>query len=75
VAEYKVWVQMEQCPDNELEHLGEHLGLEEDYANIGLPDCLGVFETPEQAAAFIRSLPGWVSNGSDYREGADWEPS
>ena len=56
---YKVWVQVEAIDEEA-----------DSFENEGLPDCLGEFDTFEEAAAFIRALPGWTfyKEGSDYRE-------
>jgi hypothetical protein len=56
---YKVWVQVERIerwPDGD-----------EQYADIGLPDPLGRFDSLGEAQSFIRSLPGWYPDGSDNR--------
>ena len=56
---YKVWVQVERIA------LSRDT---ESYDNIGLPDTLGRFDTLAEAKAFIRDLPGWDPEGSDYRD-------
>lgn len=64
LIEYKVWVHIEKRVDP-----GD--GGEDTYEDVGLPDCLGRFETFKLAAVHIRSLPGWehmFPGTSDYRE-------
>ena len=59
--QFFVWVQVErQGPAND-----EH----EEHDDVGLPDKLATFSTFGEAAAFIRTLPGWEMYGdtSDYR--------
>ena len=61
--EFHVWVQVER------EGPGD-----DEYENEGLPDKLTTFDTFEEAAAFIRTLPGWfgrVAETSNYRERAE----
>jgi hypothetical protein len=60
-AYYKVWVQVERIDEDA-----------DTYEDVGLPDPLGVFDTLEEAAVFIRMLPGWERNSaadSDLRVG------
>ena len=52
---FRVWAQIEQIDDEP-----------EKFTNQGLPDPLGDFETLEEAQEFLRSLPGWDSDGSDH---------
>lgn len=51
-TEYKVWVSVER--------IKEYDG-DEQYDDMGAPDCLGGFDTFKQACAFVRSLPGGTS--------------
>ena len=65
---YKVWVQVEKIVDPE--EGGDYI-----YEQVGLPDCIGEFDTFRQATAHIRSLPGWEymfpAFTSDYQEESD----
>lgn len=59
---FRVWVdlELETGPDTYLD--GSEIGF--------LPDCIGTFATLEDAAAFIRTLPGWWDGPrktSDFR--------
>jgi len=45
---YKVWVSIEEI-NEETDH----------YEDLAGPDPLGAFGTLEEAAAFVRGLPGW----------------
>ena len=59
--EFKVWVSIERINENS-----------DSYEDEGLPDPLGRFATLGEAQAFVRSLPGWPTEGgtSDHRETA-----
>lgn len=54
---FKVWVVVERVSSTE------------EPVEMGLPDCIGEFDSFEEAAEHVRTLPGWRrfgSLGSDY---------
>lgn len=56
-VEYSVWVQIERAD-------------KDGHDNYGLPDKLDTFKTFEEAAGFVRTMPGWAgpyAKTSDYR--------
>ena len=65
---YKVWVQIEKIVDPEKG--GDYI-----YEQVGLPDCIGEFDTFREATAHVRSLNGWdflfPSYTSDYQADRD----
>ncbi len=63
-VEFKVWVTVERVNDDA-----------DSYTDLGEPDSLGTFDTPDEACAFVRTLNGWVPDlGSSYQAGStfDW---
>jgi hypothetical protein len=59
VSRYKVWVQVERIEVT--------TDRREVFADVGLPDCLGTYDTLSEAQAHIRQLPGWLPDGSENR--------
>jgi hypothetical protein len=63
MSRFRIWVNIEELHDANEDDV---------YQDCGLPDAIGDFATLEEAACFVRGLPGWRARNegtSDYREG------